>query len=157
MSIKTQGTHLYFIDTVSSSDPAVVKLHCPTGITGLGGPSTQIDTTCLDDFDRTFAKGLGNPGEVSVPFNFDPQEVSHQMLFDLKEDGRNLAWYMGLSDGTAAPTLDTNDAFVIPTSRSGFQFEAYVSDVNIDVATDEIVRGTLTLQRSGAVVMTWKV
>lgn len=156
MSIKTQGTHIYFIDTVTSSVASVIKLGCPTGATGLGGPADQIDDTCLDAAVRTFKKGLENPGQVSVPFNFDPQEVSHQLLFDLKADGSNLGWYIGLSDGTDAPTLDSNDDFVIPTTRSGFEFIAYIADVNIDIATNEVVRGTLTLQRSGDVTLTWK-
>lgn len=156
MSIKTQGTHIYFIDATTSSVAAVVKLGCPTGATGLGGPADQIDDTCLDASVRTFVKGLENPGQVSVPFNLDPQDTSHQLLFDLKAAGMNLDWWIGLSDGTAAPTLDSNDDFVIPTTRSGFQFVAYIADVNIDIATNEVVRGTLTLQRSGDVTFTWK-
>jgi len=44
MSVKTQGTELYFV-----SSAAVLKLTCPTGITGLGGARDQIETTCLDN------------------------------------------------------------------------------------------------------------
>jgi hypothetical protein len=35
-TIKTQGTELWVIDTISATDPAVLKFSCPTGITGLG-------------------------------------------------------------------------------------------------------------------------
>ena len=62
---------------------------------------------------------------------------------------------IGLSDGTAAPTLDSNDELVAPANRTSFGFQAYVADVTIDLATNEVVRGTLTLQRSGAVVPYW--
>jgi hypothetical protein len=148
MSVKTQGTELFFIN-----DDEIVKFACPTGITGLGGATDQIDTTCLGDNERTFKQGLANPGTVSVPFNFDPTQVSHQDLFDLKEAGDNLDWLVALSDGTDQPSLDSNDEFVAPANRTSAKFVAYISDVNIDVATNEIVRGTLTLQRSGAV--TW--
>ena len=48
MSIRTQGTELYFADSVNYSNVTLVKLTCPTGISGLGGPRDQIDTTCLD-------------------------------------------------------------------------------------------------------------
>jgi hypothetical protein len=156
-TVKTQGTKLYFVDHLTSSVPAVVELTCPTGISGLGGAADQIDTTCLSaTVDRSFVRGLGNPGQVSVPFNLTPSAASHQLLFDLKDDGGTISWLACLSDGTATPnTVDSNDIIVPPASRTSFGFLAYVADVNIDIATNEIVRGTLTLQRSGPVTATW--
>jgi hypothetical protein len=156
-TVKTQGTKLYFVDPLTSSVPAIVELACPTGITGLGGAADQIETTCLSaTVDRTFARGLGNPGQVSVPFNLIPTATSHQLLFDLSDSGQIVSWMACLSDGTAAPTtLDSNDRIVAPNDRTCFGFDAYIADINIDIATNEIVRGTLTLQRSGPVTATW--
>ena len=155
-AVKTQGTKLWYINTATSSTNDFVTLACPTGITGLGGAADQIDTTCLDDTeDRTYERGLGNPGQVSVPFVLKPSEASHQELFDLKQSGVTLNWMVGLSDGTASPTVAA-DEFVPPANRSCLAFRAYVSDVALDIATNEVVRGTLTLQRSGAVVPHWK-
>lgn len=156
-TVKTQGTKLYFVDTVTSSVGAIVELACPTGITGLGGAADQIETTCLNaTTDRTYVRGLGNPGQVSVPFNLIPTDASHQVLFDLKEAGTVTSWLACLSDGTTAPTaLDSNDRITPPAGRTSFGFDAYIADINIDIATNEIVRGTLTLQRSGAVTATW--
>lgn len=151
MSIKTQGTELYFVN-----NNAVVKLKCPTGISGLGGAKDQIEDTCLDATeDKTFMAGLGNPGQVSVPFNLDPQHASHQMLFGMKESGNNTDFIICLSDGTAAPTI-VNKTLTAPTGRTIAMFTAYVADVNIEVATNAIVTGTLTLQRSGPVIWKWK-
>lgn len=151
-TVKTQGTELFFVDTVNSTNPVLVKLACPTGITGLGGARDQIETTCLEATeDKEFVGGLGTPGQVSVPFNLIPRELSHQGLFELKRAGTTLSWIACLSESTTDPTLDTDDEIVPPTTRSSFQFSAYVADVNIDIATNEIVRGTLTLQRSGPV------
>lgn len=152
-TVKTQGTELFFVDTLTSSVAAIVKLACPTGITGLGGAADQIETTCLDALvDKEYVRGLGNPGQVTVPFNLIPREVSHQLLFDLKEAGTTLNWLACLSEASTDPTaLDSNDKIVAPADRTSFAFEAYIADVNIDIATNEIVRGTLTLQRSGAV------
>lgn len=155
--IKTQGTELFF---AAGTPIDVMKLTCPTGITGLGGARDQIETTCLEDLeDKQYTGGLGNPGTVTVPFNFHTGDASQQELFDLKESGNNIQWLIGLSDGTAQPTLDSNDQLVAPSSssRTSALITAYVSDVNIDIATNEIVRGTLTLQRSGPVEWTWKV
>lgn len=156
--VKTQGTHLFTVDTLSASVATVLKFACPTGITGLGGAKDQIESTCLDaTVDKEFIPGLGNPGQVSVPFNFIPKNGSHQILFDLKEGGDVLPCMICLSDGTAAPTLNTSEQLVPPESpkRTSLAFKAFVSDVNIDIATAEIVRGTLTLQRSGPVVPHW--
>lgn len=151
MGIKSQGTHL-FLRLRNSSGQTALKMKCPTGIQGLGGPRDQIDSTCLDDTDdRQYMAGLGNPGQVTVPFHYDPQQASHQLLFDLKEAGSTEEWLMGLSDGTAAPTFDSNGDFMPMTTRSGFVFDAYVSDVNIEVSTNTLVTGTMILQRSGKV------
>jgi hypothetical protein len=151
-TVKTQGTELFFVDTTSSSVAALVKLTCPTGVTGLGGAADQIEDTCLDaTTDKSYVRGLGNPGQVSVPFNLIPRAADHQLLFELQAAGTTLAWILCLSESTTDPTLDTDDTIIAPADRSSFEFSGYIADINIDVATNEIVRGTLTIQRSGAV------
>jgi hypothetical protein len=151
--LKTQGTHLYLNDTA-----AVVKFNCPTGITGLGGAADQIEATCLDaTADKSYVRGLGNPGQVSVPFNFKPSQASHQLvLTTLKASGADRQWMIGFSDGTSDPTVDSSDDLDPGASRTCAIFTAYVADVTIDVASNEIVRGTMTLQRSGSVEWTFK-
>lgn len=155
-TVKTQGSELFFVDLLTSSVAEVVKLNCPTGITGLGGAADQIDTTCLDATERGFVRGLGNPGQITVPFNLDPGAVSHQILFDLQESGENLDWLIGLSDGTGQPSLDSNDGLQHVSGRTSIIFNGYVADVNLDIATNEIVRGTLLIQRSGPLDIQWK-
>ncbi|MFY2945809.1 phage tail tube protein [Achromobacter xylosoxidans] len=153
--VKTQGTELYF-KTIGST-PTLVKMACPTGITGLGGAADQVETTCLDtQDDKEYTGGLGNPGQVSVPFNFIPTNASHQDLFDLKAGRDVLDWIILLSDGTAAPVLDSNDDIEAPAGRTSIKFQGYIADLNLDIANNEIVRGTLTIQRSGAVILTPK-
>lgn len=155
MTVKTQGTHLYVLNSLEAT-PVLVKMSCPTGISGLGGARDQIDITCLDDVeDRKYTAGLGNPGQVSVPFNLAPEDASHQLLFDLKDSGKTLSWIVCLSDGTAAPTLTTG-TITPPAGRTSAEFEGFVQDVNIDAATNDVIKGTLTLQRSGKVKWNWK-
>jgi hypothetical protein len=156
--VKTQGTELYLVDALTApAAPVLVKLGCPTGITGLGGAADQIEDTCLDNAgDKTYQRGLGNPGQVSVPFNLIPTNVSHQLLFDLKDDGSIVRWIVCLSETATAPTLGADPFPIVPPAdRTSFEFAGYISDINIDLATNEIVRGTLTIQRSGAVIATW--
>lgn len=151
MAIKTQGTNLFFV-----SSAAVKTLTCPTGITGLGGARDQIETTCLENTDdKTYLSGLGNPGQVSVPFVFEPSAADQKLLYALHDSGETVNWMVGFSDGTAVPTI-VSGVLTMASTRSAAQFSAFVSDVNIDVATNEIVRGTLTLQRSGNVAWSWK-
>lgn len=151
MGIKTQGTNLYFINSAS-----VKTLTCPTGITGLGGARDQIETTCLENTDdKTYLSGLGNPGQVSVPFVFDPTAADQKLLYALHDSGDITKWMIGFSDGTAVPTIVSGE-LTMASTRSAATFDAFVADVNIDVATNEIVRGTLTLQRSGNVAWSWK-
>lgn len=155
-TVRTQGTEVFFVDnSVTSSQPDLIKLACPTGVQGLGGAKDQIETTCLDTIgDKEYAGGLGNPGVVTIPFNLIPREFSHQVLFELKRTGIDLQWIACLSEGTEQPTVDSDGTITPPAGRSSFGFQGYIADVNIDVATNEIVRGTLTVQRSGNVVFT---
>ena len=151
MAIKTQGTNLYFIDTGT-----VKTMTCPTGITGLGGTRDQIETTCLNATDdKSYVSGLGNPGQVSVPFVFE-NVADHKLLLALHDSGEVTDWMIGLSDGTATPTVVSGE-LVMATTRSAASFDAFVADINIDFATNEVVRGTMTLQRTGSVAWTWKV
>lgn len=152
---KTQGSHLYFVDRTGT--PALVKLTCPTGITGLtGGAADQIESTCLDETEaRTYERGLSTPVAVSVPFILDTADASHKLLFTLQESGETLDWIALLSESAAVPTLDSSDAIEPPTDRSSFTFRGYISEVNLDISTNELVRGTLTIQRTGGVTTTW--
>lgn len=152
MTVKTQGTHLYYVSGTTTG----VKLVCPTGVSGLNGASAPIDSTCLDALtDKTYVQGLSDPAQLSVPFNLSTTEASHQALLAMKASGDVVNWIVCLSDGTTVPTVAASE-FVAPAGRTSFAFDAFVADVNFDIATNEIVRGTLTLQRTGAVTTTWK-
>lgn len=155
-TVRTQGTELFFSDeSVTTSDPELLKVACATGITGLGGPADQIETTCLDTVgDKEFVTGLGNPADVSVPINFIPTNPAHQALLEMKKRGTVVDWIICLSDGSNPPTVSSEGDIVKPASRSNFTFSGSVKDFNIDIATNEIVRATLTIQRSGNVNFT---
>jgi len=150
--VRSQGTKLYFHDSINYSDPTVVSLTCATGITGLGGAADQIEVSCLDTVgDKEYLPGLGNTGPVTVPFNYIPRDQGHVNLFNMKQNGAVINWMIALSDGTQEPTVDTDGDLTDLTTRSWFRFNGYVADVNIDIATNDIVKGTLTIQRLGSV------
>lgn len=146
-TLKTQGTRLYFAVTES----AIHKVACATGITGLGGPASQINETCLDSTESEYKRGLLEPGQINVPVNFIPRSAAHQALLDLRESGDTVSWMIVLSDQAGTPTnLDSTGHLDSPGGTTA-EFLAYLADLNIDIATNEIVRATLLLQRSGAV------
>jgi len=154
--LKTAGTHLFLLDPEAAT-PAPVKFKCPTGITGAtAGARSRIDTTCLDEEDSmSYVAGLADANALSVPFVLDPTALSHQQLFELKKSSKGLLWYLGFSDGKAAPTVAAK-LLVAPAARSGLLLPGYIADLDIDVANNEVVRGTMTIQRTGAYTATWK-
>ncbi len=150
--MRTQGTHLFVIDSITApAAPKVVKFACPTAITGLGGGKGRIDTTDLDQtVDETSIAGLGSPNAVSVPYNFNPDEVSHDLLDLLKENGGNVQWFVCGSDGVGVPSLESG-VMLAPEDRTSFSFVAYVDDNDIGFSAKDVVKGTATLQRSGKI------
>lgn len=150
-SVKTQGTQLYFLDeTVSPS--VVVEIGCPTAYNPGGSASDQIETTCLGDTERTYVTGLLTPSQETFEIVFDPANTSHRRLETMLASGEQVTWYAGLSDGTNAPTI-SGGQLVAAASRTGFKFTASVQSLNYAIPINEVVRATVTLQRSGA--RTW--
>ena len=157
-TFETKGTHLFFADTVTASTPAVTKLTCPTGISGLnGGTSDRIDTDCLSNTGkfRTNIPGKADPDDLSVPFILYKGDGSHQALFALHASGEVVSWMAGLSDSALSPTLDSNEALVTPETRTTFEFKASVANLVLDIANNEVVRGTLTLRPTGDTTPHW--
>lgn len=152
--VKSQGTQVFFVDNTGTA--ALVKLTCPTAISGTtGGKADQIETTCLDETDtRTYLRGLHTPSEISIPFNLYPKDAGHQLLFEMKDSGDPTEWMVCLSESATPPTLTGSD-LTPPTDRTSFEFQGYVSDVVLDIATNEVVRGTLTVQRTGGITPHW--
>lgn len=148
--VKSQGTDLYW----ASGPTAVTRAVCITGVSGLGGARSQINTSCLDNTeDETFVGGLGTPGQVTVPFNIHKDELSHEALLELKATGETVSWGIYSSDSTTAPTA-VGSVMQEVASRASAIFEGYVADVNVDIQGNDIWKGTITIQRSGKVE--WK-
>jgi hypothetical protein len=152
--VTTQGTHLYFVDTTGVA--TLIKLNCPTGITGVvSGARDTIEDTCLDETEEhTFVSGLATPAAISVPFNLVPADGGHQALMALKASGEVVSWMVLLSESDDPPTL-VGSVLTAPATRSTLAFRASVEDLDIAIANNEIVRGTLSLRRRGGVTATW--
>lgn len=153
MAVKTQGTEIYIVDN-SGASPALLKFLCPTGVTGLGGGSTdEIDTTCLDATSKTYELGLSDNGDISVPFIFDPAAQSHKANFKLASAKKSTQCIVCLSDGATAPTMSSAGVITAPAQRTSFTFTGLIKGPAIDISGNEVVRGTMTVRVSGVVAV----
>lgn len=148
MAKLAQGTQIYFIDPI---DDSVVPVICATTFSPGGNPADQIETTCLEDFDRSYEPGLRTPGQASMTINADPENDSHLRMHEMAESNPSptVQWAIGWSDGTAAPTVGSDGTFDLPDSRTWFVFEGYISDFPFDFAQNTVVTSNITIQRSG--------
>lgn len=149
MSKLTQGTQIYFLDPDTD---AVVKVDCVTAFNPGGAPADQIEDNCLEDTIRKYKKGLRTPGQASLTVNADPELASHVRLHELsqEDDDRNIQWAVGWSDGVdTPPTVAVGGGLELPTTRTWYTFEGYVSDFPFDFAGNALVATAATIQRSG--------
>lgn len=150
MSVKTQGTQLYIIDPDASGGPAVLTIECATTIDGITAARDQIETTCLESQARSYEAGLAAPGAMSVTINYDPENESHVRLHELYTAGTKFDAAIGWSDGTAAPTIDTSNDFVLPTTRTFLvMLDSFVQDFPFSFALNTVVTSALSIQLSG--------
>lgn len=150
-TIKSKNTRLFFTSAAGSPQD-ILRVLCLTGISGLGGGADQIDKTCLDSEEREYEQGLSTPDVVSVPINFIPRSAAHQRLMDLKESGDTVSWMIVASDQTGSPVATTgDDERLVSPGPTTAEFLGYVSNFTFEIGANDIWRGTLTIQRSGAI------
>lgn len=155
MSILTQGTQLYMIDP---DDDSVVTIGQVTNFNPGGAPADQIEDTPLESKVRTYKRGLRTPGQATASINTDPNEPSHVRMHELSEDdnAQDVKFAVGWSDGTEAPTADVDGSFVLPTTRTWFEFSGYVADFPLDFTGNTVVKSEVAIQRSGGSTWTKK-
>lgn len=155
--MKTKGTQMYVRIINTSGGYEIVKIECPTGITGLGGAAAQVDDTCLDDEEMSYSAGMPNPGQVQMPINFDPSLESHRLLRSLYNSQDTVLWIVGDSDGkNIPPTVSGGGTVTYPTTRTYHSFFGYVADAPLDFAINANVKSNISIQRSGAVTDHYK-
>lgn len=149
MAKQTKGMQLFYIDPADNSVGRVTGL---TNFNPGGAPADQIEVTDLDELEtKNYEKGLRTPGQATGTVLADPTVAVHIRLHAMVEDGTigNVQWAVGWGDGTTAPTADSNGNFNLPTTRTWYTFEGYVSDFPFDFQLNTVVNTALTIQRSG--------
>ena len=154
MTIKSQGSDLVAIDPATGT---VLDVGCITSLDGIDTAIDQIETTCLNNLSRTYEAGLATPGAATFGLQFDPADVNHVRLHQLKTAGTNLHWVIGFSDGVAAPTTGTDssgdDEFVLPPTRSWLAFDGYMNSFPFTFGLNTMVTSTVGIQVSGEPVL----
>ncbi|AEN65794.1 hypothetical protein Entas_3071 [Enterobacter soli] len=156
MSVLTQGTQLYGLIR-----GVIHEIECITNFNPGTNPADQIEDTCLSERNsKKFKKGLRTPGQASATINADPKNESHFLMWQLAEDDQYqdevIQWAIGWSDGESEPTLVSGE-MELPTDRTWYTFQAYVSDFPFDWQQNTVVTTAATLQRSGAGIWVRKV
>lgn len=150
MALKTQGTQVYIIDPGATGGPEVLELGCVTSIDGLENNREQLDATCLDSEARVYEPGMPTPGQATLGFNFDPQDPSHLRMYDLWRAGTKFEMAIGFGDGTAPPTLGSDDLFNLPSTRSWLvAHQVYFANIPLNLALNALVTASVTVQLSG--------
>lgn len=158
MSIKTQGTDLYFIDP---EDGSLVEIACTTSIDSAGATRAVFTIpACLSDTTGATSKSPGEltPATLTFGLNADPTEPSHVRLHELLVEGtEEVKFALGWSDGTADPTVDSNSTFNLPTTRSWLTFSGFVSAFPFNFSANAVVATTASIELDAPEVWTVKV
>lgn len=134
-AIAGYGTQLLVeVSAVLTAIPQLKDFTLPTGETD------QIDVTAQDSPNRTkeYIAGFIETGELDAEFFFDPNNEVHQELWALKESGTTVSWQV-----IAPDTEDTT-----------FDFEAFVTALEVNFPVEDALTCSMTIKLSGAVTMT---
>lgn len=156
MSIKTQGTDLYFIDP---EDGAVHEAVCTTSIDSAGATRAVFTIpACLSDTTGAASKSPGEltPATLTFGLNADPTEASHVRLHELLVEGTVVKFALGWSDGTADPTTVSGGVFNLPTTRTWLTFSGFVSAFPFNFASNAVVATTVSVELDAPEVWTVK-
>jgi hypothetical protein len=150
--IRSQGTHIYFTDEATTSAPEIRRMVCPTSAENIGGGSVdRVEVSCLDNVAfKSFLSGLADLEAVNIPFVLKPGEAAHQALFEIRRQALTAQWAVALSESDDPPTLDSNEEFDPPATRSMFWGPAYIANLTVSATGNDAVRGVLTLQPTEA-------
>lgn len=154
-TLRAQGTELYIIDPDNGN---LLTVGCVTTLDGIDATWDQIETTCLEDLDKSFEPSLRSPGQMTFGINYDPANTVHNRLHAIYEAGSvDIKYAVGASDGTAAPTVDSNDDWVLPTSRTWINFLGFFTSFPFNFSQGQLVQPQIGVQISGGKTLTVKV
>lgn len=104
-------------------------------ISGPTASAAEIDVTNLNSTSREFVTGITDYGQVTFTIFLDYSNSIHSGIKTDFDNGTTRSWEKELPDGTVEA------------------FEAKVSGIDEEEATDDAVKATITLRLTGPVVL----
>jgi len=133
-SVKSQGCALQILNTGVSPN-AYTAIANVTSFQGPSGQRQVIDATTLASTGKEKNVGLPDFGQVQFDFVFSKLDT---MLVDV--------W-----DGFISGNLYSFKIVLSDSPQTTFAFTAYVLSMNFTANLDDVIRGNVTLEISGAV------
>lgn len=155
MAIKTQGTQVYFVNTIvdgvtQAVTYELIEIDCPTALSAGGESIEEIEVTCLKDNVRRYVGGLATPGEATLTVNYDHTDVSLLDLKALHNSGEITTFVIGFSNGETDPTIAASTGVVTyPNDRSYLAFDAYVMSFPFTFELNAVVTSEIGLRVTG--------
>ena len=136
-AVTAAGTTLEYGDT--NGGASTVWTTIPE-IKDIQGPDGTVETIDVSNHSSTgstreFKAGLIDEGQLTIPFNYIPDDAAHLALRTIRD----------------ARALRDFRITMVDTSTTVWTFEALVTGVSISAAVDGIYEGTLTLKISGVI------
>ena len=153
----TKGMKVFMIDP---SNKQVVQIKRVTAVNFGTAPADDIETTDLEEESyRQYEKGLKSPSAGSLSIQYDTAAPSHKLLKDLEEAGETKMTWLAVAhaDGTGDPTVNSNDEFNFPTSRTFMAIRGYVSDFPVDIQLNSTVPVPVAFRRVSGLTISRKV
>jgi hypothetical protein len=142
----TQGYELYYASAAAVATKITQIQSAPSPV---GGARPQLPITTLDSVEEEFVGALPSPSKSSFEIVFNEGDATHVALLGLKDSGAVKPWALGSSDGTVSPTVSASVFVTTAVARTFHYFSAYVEDMVLSIPANNVVKGTITLQRSG--------
>lgn len=138
MAIESQGTIFYWSTSTAAS---MSTSHAVAEVVGFNGPSggaNVIDVSHLGSTAKEKLLGLRDEGQVTLDVNFRPGTTSQDYMRTCRAQRLMRKAVIQLNDNTTE------------AARTKIIFDAYVGGFSVSGAVDQVVKGSITLEITGA-------
>lgn len=138
MAIESQGAIFFWSTTTAASTSTSHAVAEVVGFNGPTGSANVIDCSHLGSTAKEKLIGLRDEGQVSFDVNFRPGTTAQDYLRTCRANRSMRKAVIQLNDNTTE------------VAKTKIIFDAYVSGFSITGAVDQIVKGNITLEITGA-------
>ena len=138
MAIESQGTIFYWSTSTAASTSTSHAVAEVVGFNGPSGGANVIDVSHLGSTAKEKLLGLRDEGQVTLDVNFRPGTTSQDYLRSCRATRTMRKGVIQLNDNTTE------------AARTKIIFDAYVGGFSVSGAVDQVVKGSITLEITGA-------